>query len=67
MCCNHWFLGDRVFSSSSFWADELVAEGLVIRQWVEEEGQYRYCGEAFAPREDSAGNERIEPITGSAF
>jgi hypothetical protein len=49
-CCDHWFVADGVFSTSLFWADALVAQGLVVRQWDEAAGQYRYWEEAFAPQ-----------------
>lgn len=49
-CCDHWFVGDAVFCVGIFWADVLVAEGLVIRQRVQEEGQDRYRESAFAPQ-----------------
>src|SRR5208282_6489925 len=39
---DHWFVGDREIRPCCFWADVLVAEGLVVRRWVEEEGDFRY-------------------------
>src|SRR5262249_34388255 len=41
-CCDHWWISPEVFSTSAFWADVLVAEGQVVRYWVEAEGNYRY-------------------------
>jgi hypothetical protein len=38
---DHWFVGDCDIRPSCFWEDVLVAEGLVVRRWVEEEGDFR--------------------------
>jgi hypothetical protein len=46
---DHWFVTDGVVCTTFFWLDVLVAQGRVVRQWVEKDGQYRYWDEAFAP------------------
>jgi hypothetical protein len=46
--CDHWFVRDNVVSLSAFWSDTLVGEGLVVRRWDEEVGNYRYCAVEFA-------------------
>jgi hypothetical protein len=48
---DHWFVGDCEIRRGCFWADVLVAEGLVVRRWIEEEGDFRYWPEEFAPPE----------------
>ncbi len=48
---DHWLVGDCQIRPDCFWADVLVAEGLVVRRWVEEEGDFRYWHEEFAPQE----------------
>ena len=50
-CCDHWYVADGVFCTTFFWLDVLVAQGLVVRQWVEEEGEYRYWDECVCPTE----------------
>ena len=49
ICCDHWEVGAGVVSMGAFWSDVLVAEGLVIRQWDEESGDYRYFAAVYAP------------------
>jgi len=49
ICCDDWFIGDA-FCDTQFWADVLVAEGLVVREWIEDEGCYCYYAMEFAPR-----------------
>jgi len=48
ICCDHWFTEDGQCYATAFWADTLVAEGLVFREWSEEEGDYRYRAIEFA-------------------
>jgi len=42
VCRDIWLTKDGGFEETQFWMDVLVAEGLVERRWVEEEGVYRY-------------------------
>jgi hypothetical protein len=42
VCCDHWEAAAGVVSTCAFWADVLVAEGLVVRQWDPDSGDYRY-------------------------
>ena len=49
---DHWFVGDCDIRPGCFWADVLVAEGLAVRRWVEEEVDFRYWHEKFAPQEE---------------
>ena len=51
-CCDHWFVTEDAFCAVSFWTDVLVAEGLVVRRWVEEEGNYRYWDRDSVPRNE---------------
>lgn len=37
VCCDHWYVSDQLFSAGLFWADVLVAQGLAVRQSVEDE------------------------------
>ena len=46
--CDHWDVAEGVFCTTFFWVDVLVAQGLVVRQWVEGAGQYRYWDNTFA-------------------
>ena len=39
--CDQW-VAQGVLCQSCFWLDVLVAQGLIIRTWDEEEGQYCY-------------------------
>ena len=48
---DHWLVGDCQIRPGCFWADVLVAEGLVVRRWVEEEGDFRYWHKKFVPQE----------------
>jgi len=57
-CCNHWYVADGVFCTTFFWLDVLVAQGLVVRQWDEEVGEYRYWDEEFAPQRERC-DERV--------
>jgi hypothetical protein len=41
VCCDHWFL-NNMMSSTQFWLDVLVAEGLAQRRWSDEKGDYTY-------------------------
>jgi len=50
--CDHWEVAPGVVSMTTFWTDVLVGEGLVVRQWDEEIGQYRYCAASHAPQKD---------------
>ena len=47
--CDHWYRSDGAFCTTFFWLDVLVAEGRVVRRWVEEEGRYRYWAEELGP------------------
>jgi hypothetical protein len=38
--------------SCCFWLGVLVAEGLAVRNWDEEEGTIRYRADQFAPQEE---------------
>lgn len=49
VACDHWYCSDGAFYTTRFWLDVLVAEGRVVRRWVEQEGQYRYWAEEHAP------------------
>jgi len=49
VCLDHWFAPDGGFKDNMFWMDVLVAEGLVVRHWIEEEGTYRYFAKEFDP------------------
>lgn len=49
VCCEHWFASQQKFRAAAFWLDVLVAQGLVLRRWFEEEGQYRYRAEDSEP------------------
>jgi len=49
VCCDHWFLSESVLSPAAFWCDVLIAQGLVTRRWIEDEGKYRYF---FIPGKD---------------
>ena len=40
--CDEWYMASGVLCPRCFWLDVLVAEGLVMRTWDEEEGQYCY-------------------------
>jgi hypothetical protein len=55
VCCDHWYVSDGMFCTNYFWLDVLVAEGLAVRQWAEEEGQYRYWDEEHAPQNPQGG------------
>jgi hypothetical protein len=48
VCCDHWFNEDGQFCATAFWSDTLIAEGVVVREWSEEEGDYRYTAIEFA-------------------
>jgi len=41
-CLDHYFVAEGLLCARCFWLDVLVAEGLVLRTWDEEEGQYCY-------------------------
>ena len=49
VCCDHWEVAEGVVSMSAFWADVLVAEGLVVRQWDPDSDDYRYFDALHAP------------------
>jgi hypothetical protein len=46
--CDHWQPEEGKFDSVAFWLDALVAEGLVIRRWRDEVGDYWYCATEYA-------------------
>ena len=50
VCCEHWFAQDGQLRCTVFWTDTLVAEGLVVRSWSEEDGAYRYWTKESAPQ-----------------
>lgn len=50
VACDHWYRSDGAFCTTYFWLDVLVAEGRVVRRWVEQESQYRYWAEEHAPK-----------------
>jgi hypothetical protein len=45
---DHWFGEGNMVSMTALWLDILIAQGLVIREWDEEAGEYRYCHAAYA-------------------
>jgi len=49
VCCDHWYVSDGVVCTTYFWLDVLVAQGRVVRRWVEKQGQYRYWAQEHAP------------------
>ena len=49
VCCDHWYGSDGAFCTTYFWLDVLVAQGRVVRRWVEMERQYRYWADEHAP------------------
>ena len=49
---DHWFFGDCEIRPGSFWVDVLVAEGLAVRRWVEEEDDFRYWAKEFVQQEE---------------
>jgi hypothetical protein len=55
--CLHWFDSAGVFRPTYFWVDVLVAQGRILRRWVEEEGDYRYWAEEYAPLEERSAEE----------
>jgi len=42
-------VAEGVVSMSAFWADVLVAEGLILRRWDPGGGDYRYAHALHAP------------------
>jgi len=40
--CDHWFSANGDFEGVAFWSDVLVAEGLLGRKWMKDEGYCRY-------------------------
>jgi hypothetical protein len=52
VCCDHWYVAAGVVSITAFWLDVLIAQGLAVRKWGEEEGQYRYWHVASAPERE---------------
>jgi len=48
-CLNSWFTKNGVFRDVVFWADVLVAQGLLVRRWVEHDGSYYYFAAEFDP------------------
>jgi len=49
VCLDDWYTKDGDFKDTLFWTDVLVAQGLVVRRWMEEEGAYRYFTNEFDP------------------
>ena len=52
--CDHWFGEGKLVCTAAIWLDVLIAEGLVVRQWDEETGDYRYYDATYAPRRDDS-------------
>jgi hypothetical protein len=52
VCCDHWYVAAGVVRITAFWLDVLIAQGLAVRKWGEEEGQYRYWHVASAPERE---------------
>lgn len=50
--CDHWLFGEHNVDLVTFWVDVLIAEGLVIREWDENEGEYWYCATEYAPDQE---------------
>jgi hypothetical protein len=46
--CDHWLFGEHNVDLAAFWVDVLIAQGLVIRRWDENEGEYWYCAAEYA-------------------
>ena len=46
--CDHWLFGEHNVDLAAFWVDVLIAQGLVIRGWDENEGEYWYCAAEYA-------------------
>ena len=45
---DHWFGEGNIVCTTAVWLDVLIAQGLVVRQWDEERGDYRYWDAAYA-------------------
>jgi len=50
---DHWAPAPGLFDSTAFWLDVLIAEGLMIRRWDEEQGDYFYCHMDYGPERQS--------------
>jgi hypothetical protein len=50
VCCDHWLAQDGQVRFVVFWMDTLVAEGVLVRRWTEEDGAYRYWSKKHAPQ-----------------
>jgi hypothetical protein len=46
--CDHWQVGAHNLDLAAFWADVLIAEGLVVQRWDEDKGEYCYCATEYA-------------------
>ena len=46
--CDHWQFGEHTVDLAAFWVDVLIAEGLVVRRWDEDKGEYWYCATEYA-------------------
>lgn len=53
-CPDAWCTKDGGFMDTLFWADVLVAQGLVMRRWMDQEGAYRYFASEFDPESGKA-------------
>jgi hypothetical protein len=62
-CCDHWYVSDGVICTIDFWLDVLVAQGRVVRRWVEEEGHYRYWAEEYAPDTEFRTERHLDHLT----
>ena len=51
-CCDHWYVAAGLVHTTAFCLDVLIAQGIAVRQWSEEEGQYRYWHVASAPERE---------------
>jgi hypothetical protein len=45
----HWEPAPGILDSTAFWLDVLIAEGMVVRRWEEEVGDYLYRCVEYSP------------------
>ena len=45
---DHWFVTENLICITAFLVDVLVGQGLAVRRWDEDCGDYRYCDAAYA-------------------
>jgi hypothetical protein len=43
----HWFGEGNLVCTTAVWLDVLIGQGLVVRKWDEDAGDYRYCHFAY--------------------